>query len=84
MGNFGTDDDDYEGLAPTGFYSVNNIYDLAGNIFEWTLEAYGSSTRFMRGGTYSYTGTGVTSAAYADVTMTTNISGAIGSRMVLY
>ena len=39
MGNFGTSDDSTRGLADTGFYSVKNIYDLAGNVYDWTLEA---------------------------------------------
>ena len=29
-----------------------NIYDLAGNCFEWTMEAYDSDFRFSRGGSY--------------------------------
>ena len=28
---------------------VNNIYDLAGNLFEWTTEAGGTDSRFYRG-----------------------------------
>ena len=31
-----------------------NIYDLAGNCIEWTMEAYGTSTRVLRGGGYNY------------------------------
>ena len=30
-----------------------NIYDLAGNCFEWTMEAYGTSYRVVRGGEYT-------------------------------
>ena len=30
-----------------------NIYDLAGNCWEWTMEAYGTSGRVLRGGYYS-------------------------------
>ena len=32
---------------------VNNIYDLAGNINEWTMECYNTLTRIVRGGGYS-------------------------------
>lgn len=45
-----------EGLAikiPTGnakYTKVNNIYDLAGNVAEWTMEASGSGARSGRGG----------------------------------
>ena len=37
---------------PTGSntnYKVNNIYDLAGNVYEWTLEAYSNKVRVYRG-----------------------------------
>ena len=29
---------------------INNIYDLEGNVFEWTLEAYNTGDRVLRGG----------------------------------
>ena len=31
-----------------------NIYDLSGNCFEWTMEAYSTSNRVRRGGNYYY------------------------------
>ena len=48
MGNFGTSDDSTSGLADTGFYSVKNIYDLAGNVYDWTLEADTTYFRVLR------------------------------------
>ena len=48
MGNFGTSDDTTSGLSATGFYSVKNIYDLAGNVFDWTLEADYTNVRVKR------------------------------------
>ncbi len=36
--------------------SVNNIYDMAGNMWEWTMEGSSSDGRFLRGGAY-YLGT---------------------------
>ena len=48
MGNFGTSDDSTSGLADTGFYSVKNIYDLAGNVYDWTLEASNTNDRVRR------------------------------------
>ena len=41
---------------PSGAYegaNANNVYDLAGNVLDWTIEAYGSGTgsfRYCRGG----------------------------------
>ena len=35
---------------------ANNIYDMAGNNWEWTQERYGSSSYVMRGGGYSIMG----------------------------
>jgi len=37
-------------------YAINNIYDMAGNVSEWTMEAYSSGSRFMRGGFYGNNG----------------------------
>lgn len=47
----GTDKGNYSGsLESTGYYAEKNIYDLAGNVDEWTMEAYVSSYRVGRGG----------------------------------
>ena len=48
MGNYGTSDDTQSGLANTGFAKVKNVFDLAGNVYDWTLEAYNTSTRDIR------------------------------------
>ena len=37
-------------------YDVKNIYDLAGNVYEWTMESYSTSNRVGRGGNYNDTG----------------------------
>ena len=37
-------------------YAVNNVYDLAGNVGEWTMESYYTSRRVNRGGSYYGTG----------------------------
>ena len=34
-------------------YAVNNIYDMAGNVGDWTIEAYETYSRIDRGGLYS-------------------------------
>lgn len=33
---------------------IKNVYDLLGNSYEWTLEAYDSNSRVIRGGNYDY------------------------------
>ena len=51
-GNY-KDEDDTNNPAKCGSsdnYRVNNIYDLAGNVFEWTMEAYSTDYRVNRGG----------------------------------
>jgi formylglycine-generating enzyme required for sulfatase activity len=43
----------------TGYYSVNNIYDMAGNVTEWITENcayFGFSNLVIRGGDYSVSG----------------------------
>ena len=37
----------------TTFTMANNIYDLAGNVYEWTQEAHNTDSRAIRGGAYS-------------------------------
>ena len=45
---------------PTGssdYTKANNIYDLAGNVRGWTMEAFSTNLRVSRGGYYYYAGT---------------------------
>ena len=42
-------------IIPTGTndtYAVNNIYDMAGNVTEWTIESLSNGQRTLRGGRY--------------------------------
>ena len=60
--------------------SINNIRDLGGNLREWTLEAYNTSSRVFRGGGYSFTGS---PRCRVNVTPNSTNSGN-GSRVTLY
>ena len=59
--------------------SINNIIDLGGNLFEWTLEAF-SEYRSLRGGAYELN----YSASYRNAEDPTLEYNAIGSRLTLY
>ena len=37
-------------------YRINNIYDLAGNVHEWTMESFSNFFKVSRGGNYSQLG----------------------------
>ena len=70
-GNYGTisgvRNDVYSGIAPTGSqdpYSTKNIFDLAGNVDEWTLEADGDGCRVFRGNSYDLTDANYATDAY--------------------
>ena len=64
-------------------YRVNNIYDLAGNVFEWTMESYSSFNRFFRGGGCSGSGSGGP-ASYRGIHRPGNTNDYIGLRVALY
>ena len=38
------------------YTKANNVYDMAGNVLDWTTEAYSTSVRVGRGGNYGYNG----------------------------
>ena len=79
-----TDKGNYNGvLENTGYYAVNNIYDMAGSLSEWTMEAYLSNKRVYRGGDYNYSGSS-SPAAYRYGSSTTSTGDYIGFRPSLY
>ena len=69
----------------TGYYEVNNIYDMAGNIYEWTTENCmnnGYSAMVIRGGFYN--GSGSDSPAANRNSDVDGAYGFFGFRVVLY
>ena len=85
-GNTATKNKDSSTRIPTGsaeYTKANNIYDLSGNVRDWTMEAYGTSYRVLRGGFYFGTGTDVP-ADYRLYYNPTYSNGYNGCRSALY
>ena len=64
-------------------WKANNIYDIAGNCWEWTQEANGAVYRAYRGGSYGYSGGG-SPVTYRGNNIPANTSSSISSRPQLY
>ena len=64
-------------------YKANEIFDLAGNYFDWTQEAYSTYYRVSRGGYCSYSGSSLP-AADRDSSVADNYYSYSSSRAVLY
>ncbi len=65
-------------------YAVKNIYDLGGNVYEWTMEANDPGGRVRRGG-YSYNSGLESPASYRNYHGRPSLSsGSCGFRLVLY
>ena len=84
----GVKNDVYSRVAPTGSqdaYSTKNIFDLAGNVFEWSLEASDTFVRVLRGGCYNNTVAYGTRPDYRDdYCYPTSSYSSYGSRLTLY
>lgn len=90
-GNYGTisgvKNDVYSGIAPTGSqdpYSTKNIFDLAGNVYEWSLEACNTYYRTRRGGYFLDTNAYVTRPDDRNSYCPTDSISYDGSRLTLY
>ena len=64
-------------------WMVKNIYDLAGNVWEWTSEKAGSSDFIYRGGSYDDDGSG-DPVSYRGYTYAFSTDVGIGFRLRLY
>ena len=74
-------------LIPTGsaeYTKVNNIYDLAGNVYDWTLEAYSATNRVLRGGYYNIYGNYDPAADRISIFLPGRSSDNYGSRSALF
>ena len=86
-GNYSDDTFSVTGIEKTGKYSQTNakgIYDLAGNVYEWTSENSGSSTPCVdRGGHYNNTGSNDPASDRYNRNETSNGPG-VGFRVALF
>lgn len=86
MGNYGTKDEtidiNRDKVSAVGRFDVKNIYDLAGNVEEWTMTSYGIQSRALRGG--SYYDTSGTSCSSSDKNYVNSENGTFGTRIVLF
>ena len=67
-------------------YEINNIYDMAGNVYDWTIEAYSTNSRVDRGGCYNYDsfGSGSGPASHRGYNRLTGGDTRYGFRVALY
>lgn len=61
-------------------YQIKNIYDIVGNVAEWTMETYGLSEKATRGGKSG----GTDSITFRETNSVDTNSGLIGFRVALY
>ena len=79
----------YDTSAPTTTgsnvnYAVKNIYDLAGNVCEWTMESYYTHSRVVRGGDYSSAGANVPASRRGYYRTSSGSGDFLGFRLTLY
>ena len=64
-------------------FKAKNIFDLAGNVYEWTMEADGGTYRVSRGGYYDYDGSSLPASIRNMINPTSSL-GFVGFRSALY
>jgi hypothetical protein len=77
----------YGELQVSGYsemWKAKNIYDLAGNTFEWSSEKYSTSYIRRSGSFYEWGSTGENPAAYRDYITGGSYNRYTGFRLVLY
>ena len=85
-GNYKGTQGDTNAPIPTGSntaYAVNNIYDMAGNVWDWTIEANYTYNRVLRGGDYNNTASNDPASYRLNLFPTVSIS-YYGCRLTLY
>ena len=85
-GNTATKNKDSSTIIPTGsaeYTKANNIYDLSGNVLDWTMDAYSTDRRVLRGGNYLGAGTHFP-ADYRSYSTPSGIVSSFGCRSALY
>ena len=85
-GNYSGTQGDKNKIISTGSnnaYAVNNIYDMAGNVWDCTIEAYNTDLRVLRGGLYASSGSSFP-ASVSGGSNPRNRSDSFGCRSVLY
>ena len=65
-------------------YRVKNIYDLAGNVREWTMEASSANDRVSRGGYYYGTGSDYPASYRGNHSPDYDSNDYVGFRVALY
>lgn len=65
-------------------YAVKNIYDLAGNVYEWTMESSDTDYRVLRGGFYFLSGSSRPASFRDNYDPSYDYNDGIGFRVTLY
>ena len=65
-------------------YAVNNIYDMAENVRDWAIEAYGTILRDGRGGYYRNNGNSGPASNRFNPSVPTDSNDPVGFRVALY
>ena len=63
-------------------WKAKNVYDMAGNIWEWSMEAYTTNRRVLRGASYYYGGVGKPAALRS--LESPGVSSSYGFRVAFY